>query len=240
VPPRVLVAGPGSLNDYLANYVAAVNLAGALGVRDWPDDTTIDDASLVESFLTTFDGLLLPGGKDLQPSLYGEAPHPNLGSTDSALDRGHLALAKAARRLRFPTLAICRGIQIVGVARGATLYQDLPSQRPSEVAHRAAVGAPEARHRVTLAPGSRIRDILTTDRLEVNSSHHQALRESSPGRAGSLAVTARADDGVVEAVEDADWPELLAVQWHPERLASRDELALRLFAELTRACAGGR
>jgi putative glutamine amidotransferase len=240
VSSKVLVAGPDSLDNYLRNYVNAVDLAGGVGVRAWPDAATIGDPARVESYLSTFDALLLPGGKDLQPSLYGESPHENLGQVDPDLDDGQMALAGAARQLRFPTLAICRGIQVVGVTLGASLYQDLPSQRPSNVAHRSTNGPPDARHRVRLSSGSRLRGLLATSELEVNSSHHQALRESAPGRAGALTVVGTADDGVVEAVEDSAWPELIAVQWHPERLAQVDPLALRLFTELLRLRAGRR
>ncbi len=240
MPPRVLVAGPDNQNVYLRNYVAAVNLAAGLGVRAWPDASTVRDLARVEALLSEYDALLLPGGKDLQPSLYGERPHPNLGQIDEELDRGQMAIAAAARRLRLPTLAICRGIQVVGVTQGAGLYQDLPSQMPSSIAHHAATGEPEARHRVKLSRNSRLRDLLGTAELEVNSSHHQALRESAPGLAGSLRVVATADDGVVEAVEDPGWPELTAVQWHPERLAEHDPLALKLFSELLRQRAGER
>ena len=240
MPVRVLVAGHDALDGSLRPYSSAVDQAGGQGIRAWLHDLEADDLVAVASFLTSFDGLLLPGGKDLRPELYGETDHPKLGQTDPPLDSGQLALARAAARLQFPTLAICRGIQVVGVALGATLYQDLPDQRPSDVAHRAPAGASEARHPVTLATGSRLRALLGADEIVVNSSHHQALRESAAGSAGQLTLAATAADGVIEAVEHPGWRSLIAVQWHPERLVASDPLARAIFAEFVRACGGGR
>jgi len=160
-------------------------------------------------------GLVLTGGEDVEPGRYGAAPHPKLEETDPARDAAELALMAAARARRLPILAICRGIQILNVALGGTLYQDLDSERPGPVTHTGDA----SRHAVRIEPGSLLERTLGTRHATVNSRHHQAIRDLAPG----LRAVAWAEDGVIEAAEAADagasW--LLAVQWHPEDLTER-------------------
>lgn len=160
-------------------------------------------------------GLVLTGGEDVAPQRYGATPHPRLGEVDPMRDAAELALIAAARARRLPILAICRGIQILNVALGGTLYQDLDSERPGPVPH----GDESTRHAVRVAPGSLLERTLGVRSATVNSRHHQAIRDLAP----SLKAVAWADDGVIEGAEpvDADAPWLVAVQWHPEDLTER-------------------
>ena len=154
-------------------------------------------------------GLVLTGGEDVDPACYGAVPHPRLGETDPGRDATELALIAGARQRGLPILAICRGIQILNVALGGTLYQDLLSERPGPIDH-----ANEAScHGVDVAPDTRLFRTIGIRRGSVNSRHHQAVRDLAPG----LVATAWADDGVIEAAEPAQRePWMLAVQWHPE------------------------
>jgi putative glutamine amidotransferase len=161
------------------------------------------------------DALLLTGGEDLDPSWYGAAASPALGDVDQERDLFELALFAAARQRGMPILGICRGIQLINVALGGTLWQDLPGERPSTTEH----DRPDARsmrtHGVTIEEGSRAEAVLGRTSMDVNSFHHQGIRDLAP----PLRASAWADDGLVEAVESASGePWLLAVQWHPEEM----------------------
>ena len=155
-------------------------------------------------------GLVLTGGEDVAPARYGALSHPKLGETDPARDAVELALIAGAGQRRLPILAICRGLQILNVALGGTLYQDLGSERAGPIDH----ADPRSRHGVQVEPGTLLHDTLGTHETSVNSRHHQAIRDLAPG----LRASAWAADGVVEAVEPGDrgGPWTLAVQWHPE------------------------
>jgi len=155
-------------------------------------------------------GLVLTGGEDVEPGRYGETPHAKLGETDRARDAVELALIAAAERRRLPVLAICRGIQILNVALGGTLYQDLASERPGPVDH----ADTRARHGLRIESGSLLHRTLQTGDASVNTRHHQAIRDVAP----ALRASAWAEDGVIEGAErqDAGAAWMLAVQWHPE------------------------
>src|SRR2546422_822930 len=166
-------------------------------------------------------GLVLTGGEDVDPTRYGAAPHPRLEETDHGRDALELELIRSARARHRPILAICRGIQILNVALGGTLYQDLQSERPGPIDHQDKTGC----HAIRVAPDSLLHRTLRTAAATVNSRHHQAVRDLAPG----LRATAWAEDGLVEAVEwDAPW--MLAVQWHPE-----DFTEMALFAGFAQA-----
>jgi putative glutamine amidotransferase len=211
-----------------AAYVAALSRAGLVPLVVPP---MLDPADATEVIERTA-GLVLTGGEDVEPARYGAAPHPRLGAFDPVRDVMELALIGAARARHRPLLAICRGIQILNVALGGTLYQDLASERPGPVEHQDEHGC----HAIRVAPGSLSERVLGATRppAQVNSRHHQAVRDLAPG----LIATAWAPDGLVEAVEYApspahgapDW--MLAVQWHPEDLTET-----ALFAAFARAVA---
>ncbi|HVX41240.1 MAG TPA: gamma-glutamyl-gamma-aminobutyrate hydrolase family protein [Gemmatimonadaceae bacterium] len=180
-------------------------------------------------------GLVLTGGEDLDPATFGQAPHPATGAPHAARDATEIALAREARTRRIPTLAICRGAQVMNVALGGTLVQDIPSQHPSDVSHDQSERRTERVHRTDVAHDSLLARTVGATRLSTNSSHHQSVDRVAEG----LRVVARAEDGIIEAIEPADaswW--MLAVQWHPEELtATAEDWDRRLFAEFARVVA---
>jgi putative glutamine amidotransferase len=192
-----------------AAYVQAVLQSGGVPLVLSPLLGTAHNATLLDAL----DGLLLSGGEDVAPERYGARPHPALGDVDPVRDAFELELFSAARERQIPTLAICRGIQLVNVALGGSLWQDIPSERPMALAH-TQTGRREARsHPVTIIAGSCLAAALGTTGLDVNSFHHQSIRDLAPG----LVVSASAPDGEVEGVESGPGgPWLLGVQWHPE------------------------
>jgi putative glutamine amidotransferase len=178
-----------------------------------------------------FDGVVLAGGLDVDPSRYGEALKPEgRVEVDADRDATDFAVFEKARRESLPTLGISRGLQVINVAMGGTLLQDIPTERPSGILHLVPKREDERRdHPVLVKPGTRIASIAGSDEIQVNSRHHQAIERVAPG----LKVAAVAPDGLVEALE-SDGPWLLAVQWHPENLPD-DTASRRLFAEFARA-----
>lgn len=168
--------------------------------------------------LTRFDAILLPGGADLGPELYDQAPLPTTVDVIPEQDDLDLATVWAALETGLPTLAICRGMQVLNVALGGTLTQDV---KASAVLHRHSI------HDVHVSPGSYLSTIVGSGRIPVSSYHHQVLDQLAPG----LAVVARADDSVIEAVEHAT-ADILAVQWHPEDLHTTSPTDGALFDDL--------
>jgi putative glutamine amidotransferase len=204
-------------------YLEAVRMAGALPVILAPVRT-----SAVDALLDRLDALCLSGGPDLAPAHYGAGEHPELGPTEPELDRFELALARRAVARKVPVLAICRGMQVLNVARGGTLHQHLPDLG-LDVEHRRHVPGETARHDVELVRGSRLAELAGAARIEVNSFHHQGLADLGHG----VRVTGRSRDGMVEAVEvGAGFA--VGVQWHAELLVDRPE-GLALFQALVRA-----
>jgi putative glutamine amidotransferase len=195
-------------------YVHALVRAGLVPVIVAP----IVDPARAPDILDHVRGVVLTGGDDVDPARYHAAPHPRLGGIDPARDAVELALIAGAHTRGLPILAICRGIQILNVALGGTLYQDLPSERPSAIQH----AGPNARHPLRVESGTRAHGAVGATAASVNSRHHQAIRDLAPG----LRATAWASDDLIEAVENAngDQPWTLAVQWHPE-----DDVELGLF-----------
>jgi putative glutamine amidotransferase len=190
------------------------------------------DTANAVSYLERIDGLLLTGGEDVHPRLFGEPPHPLLDVVDERRDRFEIALLRAARERLMPVFGVCRGIQVMNVALGGDLYQDLPSQAVSEVGHAQKTLEEGPWHEVEVRRGTRLAAILGETRTAVNSYHHQACRRVAEG----LSVTATAPDGVVEAFEDPNHPFFLAVQWHPEVLEGGAALtSKRLFAAFVAA-----
>jgi putative glutamine amidotransferase len=200
-------------------YVYALTRAGLVPLLVPP----ILDPEAACAALDAVRGLVLTGGEDVEPGRYGATPHAKLGETDRARDAVELALITGAERRRLPILAICRGIQILNVALGGTLYQDLASERPGPVDH----ADTRARHGLRIEAGSLLHRTLATGEASVNTRHHQAIREIAP----ALRATAWAEDGVIEGVErkDPGGPLVLAAQWHPEE--DVEEALFRGFAE---------
>lgn len=178
------------------------------------------------------DGLLLSGGGDIEPAFFGEPSSGLLWQVDGRRDRTELALARWALAEKLPLLAICRGIQVLNVAAGGTLIQDIPTQVPDALAHNAVLRPLEQiAHTVEVVAGSRLAGLIESREMEVNSAHHQAVKTIGAG----LVVVARAPDGVVEGLEASDHPFCIGVQWHPEVLVEDRPEMRRLFAGLVEA-----
>ena len=238
--PRIGVSGVvrawdgGRRTGVNAAYVDATLAAGAIPLILSP---LIGPEAGAEA-LAGLDGLLLTGGEDIDPARYGADPSPRLGAVSRERDAFEVALFEAARRHGLPTLAVCRGLQLVNVALGGSLWQDLPTERPGPVDHDAAGARAHRTHAVRCSPGSRAAKALAAESVVVNSFHHQAVRQLS----ASLIATGWAGDGVIEAVESAEGePWLLAVQWHPEELQAEARSPDRgLFAALVAEALSGR
>ena len=213
-----------------AAYVRALESVGLVPV-------IVPPSASPESVLRVLDvvaGLVLSGGEDVDPSRYGATPHPELGPVNCARDDTELALLGRARALGLPTLAICRGIQVVNVALGGTLVQDLPSERQGIAPHDVDDERDSRVHGVRIDPDSHLASILGAQSLGVNSIHHQAVDRLGE----AMRINARADDGTVEGVEsdDPNWW-MVGVQWHPEELTTTPEpWDRRLFAAFAAAC----
>lgn len=193
-----------------AAYVTALENAGLVPLVVPP----LTDPAAADRILAAVDGLLLTGGEDVAPEYFGEEPHPKLGTVSKARDATEIALISAARRLRMPLMAICRGIQVLNVESGGSLIQDIAAQRPDALEHNGSGPRGAALHAVDIAEGSILGLATGAGRLDVNSLHHQAIDRLGDG----LRVTARAPDGIIEGVESTDDWWVLAVQWHPEEM----------------------
>ena len=176
----------------------------------------IDDEALAENLLAKLDCIVFSGGPDLDPAEYGETVWNETVSIDAVRDRSDLLFARAALASGKPVLAICRGEQLMNVVLGGTLYQDIPTQVDTIIKHSGFD------HRIGVEKGSVLYDLFGQDSLTVNSSHHQAVKDPAPG----IRITAHAPDGIVEAYE---YENVLAVQFHPERMVQTDDSWLALF-----------
>jgi putative glutamine amidotransferase len=209
-------------------YTNMVRHAGGMPVVLTPGPA--DEAS---SIIARLDGLILSGGGDVAPSIYGGVAHEAVYEVDPLRDEYELALARAAHDRRLPMLAICRGMQVANVAFGGTLIEDIPSESASALEHQ--IGGPGTvtpHHVVKIAPGSAVAAAVGTETPNVNTIHHQALRVV----ADVFRLVGEAPDGIAEAIESADdeWP-MWGVQWHPEYLGQHDGPSLRLFETLVDA-----
>lgn len=232
-PPLIAVAAPrlapgrvsgwaGASEAVQSEYLDALRRAGAIPV-------SLGRVPAVDptSYLARFEALMLVGGPDVDPSLYGETAHPAAYGVDACRDATEVALSRAALGMGMPLFAICRGIQLLNVALGGTLWQHL-ADLDLPVPHGVPAGsAVQVAHSVKVAPGSRLADLVGATRVEgCVSIHHQAVRDLGSG----LVATAWSPDGLVEAVETPpDEPWCVAVQWHPERSAAEDPLQQALF-----------
>ena len=209
---------------YLARYYSeAVEAAGGTPVHI----SLIPKVDYIESVVANLDGLVLPGSdSDVDPLRYGREPHQGLGAVHSIKDETDLLLIAAAERRSLPVLAICFGMQVLNVARGGTLIQDINSQVPGAIKHEQGVPRDRPSHRVTLESGSRLSEIAGERELVVNSHHHQAVE--NVGR--DLVVVSKASDGLIEALEDPRRDRfIVAVQWHPELGWKEDRFSEKLF-----------
>nr|MBC7244687.1 gamma-glutamyl-gamma-aminobutyrate hydrolase family protein [Chloroflexota bacterium] len=188
----------------------------------------LDDEEALLDIYQRLDGLLLAGGGDIAPRHFGQERLARLGNIDPPRDRVELLLVRWAVEDDLPLLAICRGIQVLNVALGGTLYQDIPSQIPHALRHNFHPEHPRNHlgHEIVVKEGTRLAGILGVNQVHVNSFHHQSVRDVAP----RLIVAAVAPDGVIEAMEAPDKRFVLGVQWHPEDLVWDDPKMRRLLA----------
>jgi putative glutamine amidotransferase len=215
-------------------YYHAVTSVGGV---PWMVPLLHDDLATLREIYERLDGVLLAGGVDMDPVTYGEEKTALCGSIDPARDAVELQLARWAIEDRKPLFGICRGLQVINVAQGGSLFQDVSGQFPPAIKHDYFPTAGYARehlaHEVTLAEGSRLRRIFERDRIQVNSMHHQGIRQLGEG----LRVTAVAPDGLIEAIESPNGHYLMAVQWHPEVFESSDPHVSNLLRDFIKATA---
>ena len=206
-------------------YLDAIRAAGGMPILLAPGEPAW------ESLLTRIDGLLLAGGGDIHPDRYGSNGHPDVYGVDQERDAYEFQLVPWAISNQLPLLGICRGLQVINVALGGTLIEHLPDEIGDEVTHRLPPRLP-VDHAIELSPGSRLAEIYQQTTFSAASLHHQAIRDVAP----QLTIVARAPDGTIEALQMAEHPELIAVQWHPEITAANDPVQQRLFSAFIEIC----
>lgn len=209
-----------SVSSY--DYTRSVERAGGI-----PVVLPVTDLELVDELLDRLDGLLLSGGTDISPACYGEFPIKALGRVEAERDTFELALCKRALARDMPVFGICRGLQLLNVALGGSLHQDLQRALGPDVFHaHTQFRKWQATHEIAIEPDSWLHRVAGADRLGVNSLHHQAVNRLGDG----LSVAARSlPDGVVEAVESTAHTAVFAVQWHPEMMAEKSRTQQSLF-----------
>ena len=216
-------------------YTGAIRTAGGLPMILPIAD---DDPEMIGDFLASVDGLLFTGGEDVAPAYYREPLDERCQEPDAARDLFEIHLARAAMARHVPILGICRGLQVLNVAAGGTLYQDIAC-RPGTRGYHAGCLADRRRpvHGVRVEPGSRLHAIMGVTESQVTSTHHQLVKDLAPGfRVGAESV----EDGIVEGIEQPEHAFLVAVQWHPERLYKERAEHLALFRALVTAAEAAR
>jgi putative glutamine amidotransferase len=192
----------------------------------------INDLNILTALLARLHGLVLPGGIDLHPDRYGEEVHPLTEEADLELDEFEISLASWAFQEDIPVLGVCRGMQLINVTLGGSLYQDIDDQYPESIGHtHRNLPRTHLAHRITVDPGSRMEIILGTQEVWVNSLHHQAIKEPGKG----VRITGRAPDGIPELLEVTGYRFVLAAQSHPEEIYSIEPAFARLFSAFVQA-----
>jgi len=220
------------MNILRRTYIEAVATAGGAPFLI----PLVDDEEVMRALYDRLDGLLLSGGGDVDPSHYGEEPTAELGTTDPLRDTVELWLARWAAADGKPILGICRGVQMLNVALGGTLYQDIPAQLHSDLVHDSSYTRQDwtyMAHDLRLAPDSKLAQLFETTSFPINSLHHQSLKTIAPG----LRPVGWAPDGVVEAIEGNNGHFLIGVQCHPEALqGAADPRWQALFKRFVESC----
>lgn len=221
----ISAASPSSASQ---TYIKAVRRAGGVPLII---PFTSNEQEL-KAIVKRIDGIIMTGGEDVAPKRYGEEPRPELGEVSLERDDFDIKLIKAAASAKLPILGICRGVQVMNVAFGGSLYQDIPSQIPtSKVTHNGRSSRTRA-HAIEIKEGTLLAELLGS-RIEVNSTHHQAVKQLAPG----FIVSATAEDGVVEAIESTNAKCIFGVQFHPEVFtAAGEDDFLGLFKYFIKAC----
>lgn len=211
-----------NINGVRRNYLKAISMAGGL-----PIILPISDSKLeIEELISRFDGIMIPGGNDIDPCFYQEQPHPKLETVDKERDEFEIQVARLCYAVNKPLLGICRGLQAINVALGGTLIQDLESDGYDKISHS------KSEHEVLVETNSKLFAISNSNTILVNSLHHQAIKNV----AKDLFISCRSSDGVVEGIEAPNKNFYLGIQWHPEALVEKgDEISINLFKSFINA-----
>ena len=228
------IALSASIQKKADKYIEALVQAGT--AREEIVSLLADSPEQFPPAVDDLNGLLLSGGADIDPPLFGETRRYDNVKVDRTRDDAELKLLAEFRKRRLPILCICRGIQVLNVAHKGTLYQDLLRDKVTTHQHKQTeikdVGREKETHAVTIKPDSLLARVMGTTSSQVNSTHHQAVKDVGKG----LRVVARSEDNVIEGIElEEDYPFLLAVEWHPEELVHRPP-QLRIFERFLAAC----
>lgn len=219
---------PGHFMDYTFNeYSQAIQHCGGAPVLI----PVAQNRETLRTILDRLDGLLLSGRPDINPRHYGEEPLAGLGEIDEGLDLMELEIARFASQRDLPILAICRGIQVLNVSQGGTLYQDIPVQVKEGINHSQKADKGVNTHSISIETKTSLHRIFRKKEIWVNGKHHQAIKELAPG----LIMSAKAKDGIVEAVEHPSKKFVLGVQWHPEGTWKEDPYSKKLFRAFVQA-----
>jgi len=244
VPTQNLQSLGGISTDIPASWVMSqryIRALTAVGALPWMIPLVGDEPETLRGIYDELDGVFLPGGADIDPANYGEERHARCDKGDPARDQVELTLVRWAMADRKPVLGVCRGLQIVNLAAGGTLYQDLADQMPGSIKHDyfpfgGRYSRDHLSHEVSVATNTKLAEIFGAGALKVNSMHHQGVRQLG----ASLVASAVAPDGLVEGLESSDNSYLVAVQWHPEALTENSPRTRRLFESFVEASAAYR
>lgn len=191
-----------------------------------------EEDELIDDYLKIVDGLYFSGGNDINPLIFGEDPIKEIGEIDYSRDEFEIKLFKKAAAKNMPILGICRGEQVINVASGGSLYQDIYIQREGTKGHSPKFSSGGyAHHRVKIMKDSKIYDILKVEEINVNSFHHQAVKKLAEG----FKITSVSEDGIIEAIESLNHSFLVGIQWHPEIMFERYPVFLKIFEALVNA-----
>lgn len=207
------------------DYQKAIVEAGGV-----PIVLPVAPSDVLDRYVDMCDGFIFSGGEDVDPRFYNEDPHPKLGFFYTERDESELYLIKKVVEKKKPVFAICRGIQLLNVALGGTVIQDIPSQRKSAMQHSQTIQRDKTSHVVQINEDSKLHQLLNRETVMVNSLHHQAINQLAEG----LITTATARDGMIEAVELEGNPFVMGIQWHPESMVRKDKTMMVLFEEFVR------
>lgn len=234
ITTQTLEAIPGELPRCWVMSQRYVDVLTAVGAIPWVIPLSHDMATL-RAVYERLDGVFLPGGVDMDPDEYREPRLPECGVTDPDRDRVEIAMVQWAMADRKPVFAVCRGVQVLNVAAGGTLYQDLAEWCDAAIKHDYWPNEVRQRHdlvhEVSIEAGSQLASIIGAGDTTVNSMHHQGIKKLAPG----LVVNALAPDGLIEGVEGRDDSYCIGVQWHPEELVESDPAMRRLFESFIEA-----
>ncbi len=209
--------------DYTQSVVAAGGIPVGIPI--------IEDKGLIAEMLIRLDGIILTGGPDIYPYLYGEEMRPGIGQSDHKSDHMEIEIARQTLENNKPTLGICRGIQVMAVAAGGSLIQDIKSEVENPLNHWQNSSKDTFAHQVEVTENSKLAQIVGSGKVWVNSHHHQAVRMAPD----EFVVTARSGDGAIEGIEHSLHPFYVGVQWHPEGTTFVDKPSLILFEALMKA-----